>query len=42
MMLGRAGRKTKIPFGPFMLLGAFAAILWGGALADLYLNTFSS
>jgi leader peptidase (prepilin peptidase)/N-methyltransferase len=42
MMLGRAGRKTKIPFGPFMLLGALVAILCGGALADLYLNSFSS
>ncbi len=35
----RAGRKSKIPFGPFMLLGAFVAIMAGGALADLYLHT---
>jgi leader peptidase (prepilin peptidase) / N-methyltransferase len=39
MVARRAGRKSKIPFGPFMLLGAFAAILVGGALADLYLDT---
>lgn len=38
MMSGRAGRKTKIPFGPFMLAGALVSILWGGALGDLYLN----
>jgi leader peptidase (prepilin peptidase)/N-methyltransferase len=38
MMARRAGRKSQIPFGPFMLAGAFAAILWGGALADLYLD----
>jgi leader peptidase (prepilin peptidase)/N-methyltransferase len=35
----RAGRKSQIPFGPFMLAGALVAILWGGALADLYLDT---
>jgi leader peptidase (prepilin peptidase)/N-methyltransferase len=38
MMVGRAGRKTKIPFGPFMLLGAFVAVLCGDTLGDLYLN----
>jgi leader peptidase (prepilin peptidase)/N-methyltransferase len=38
MVARRAGRKSQIPFGPFMLAGAFAAILWGGALADLYLD----
>lgn len=35
----RAGRKSMIPFGPFMLAGALIAILWGGALGDLYLDT---
>jgi leader peptidase (prepilin peptidase)/N-methyltransferase len=39
MAVKRAGRKSAIPFGPFMLLGAFVAILWGGALADLYLDS---
>jgi leader peptidase (prepilin peptidase)/N-methyltransferase len=39
ILVRRAGRKSMIPFGPFMLLGALAAILWGGALADLYLDT---
>ena len=39
MLVRRAGRKSKIPFGPFMLLGAFVAILAGGALADLYLDS---
>lgn len=38
MVVGKAGRKTKIPFGPFMLLGAYVAILCGGSLGDLYLN----
>ena len=39
MVVRRAGRKSQIPFGPFMLAGALAAILWGGALADLYLDS---
>lgn len=38
MAVRRAGRKSQIPFGPFMLAGAFVAILWGDALADLYLD----
>jgi leader peptidase (prepilin peptidase)/N-methyltransferase len=38
MALRRAGRKSQIPFGPYMLAGALAAILAGGALADLYLD----
>jgi leader peptidase (prepilin peptidase)/N-methyltransferase len=39
MAVRRAGRKSTIPFGPFMLAGALVAILWGGALADLYLDS---
>jgi leader peptidase (prepilin peptidase)/N-methyltransferase len=39
MLAGKAGRKSKIPFGPYMLGGAFLAILAGGALADLYLQS---
>jgi leader peptidase (prepilin peptidase)/N-methyltransferase len=39
MAVRRAGRKSQIPFGPFMLAGALIAILWGGALADLYLDS---
>jgi leader peptidase (prepilin peptidase)/N-methyltransferase len=39
MLTRRAGRKSQLPFGPYMLAGAFLAILWGGALADLYLDT---
>jgi leader peptidase (prepilin peptidase) / N-methyltransferase len=39
MALRKAGRKSQIPFGPFMLAGALVAILAGGALADLYLDS---
>jgi len=35
---GRAGRKTAIPFGPFMLLGALVAVLAGEQLAEAYLT----
>jgi leader peptidase (prepilin peptidase)/N-methyltransferase len=39
MALQRAGRKTAIPFGPFMLVGAFIAILCGTAIAHAYVHT---
>lgn len=34
---GRAGRKTAIPYGPFMLVGALLAVFWGDPIADLWL-----
>ena len=36
---GALGQQTQIPFGPYMLAGAFVAIMAGGALADLYLDS---
>ena len=36
MSLGRAGRKSKLPFGPFMLAGALTGLLVGSQLADAY------
>ena len=36
MALGRAGRKSKLPFGPFMLAGALTGLLVGQQLADAY------
>jgi len=41
MLVRRAGRKTKIPFGPFMLAGALLAIVWGQQWWDLYLDTLA-
>ncbi len=38
MVVRRAGRKSKIPFGPFMLLGALLAVFVGDALSGLYLD----
>ncbi|HEX5088229.1 MAG TPA: prepilin peptidase [Nocardioides sp.] len=34
---GRAGRRSAVPFGPFMLLGAWTAVLGAGHLGDYYL-----
>lgn len=39
MAVKRAGRKSKIPFGPFMLAGTLLALLWGPAVVDWYLDT---
>jgi leader peptidase (prepilin peptidase)/N-methyltransferase len=40
MVLGRSrsGRKTAIPFGPFMALGAVIVIWWGQPLIRLWLG----
>ena len=38
ILFKEGGRKTKVPFGPFMLLGALAAILVGSQLVDGYLS----
>jgi len=36
----QAGRKTSVPFGPFLALGAIVAVYAGGPLIDLYTNHF--
>jgi leader peptidase (prepilin peptidase)/N-methyltransferase len=36
MIAGRAGRKSAIPFGPFMALGAVIALLYGDPLIRLW------
>jgi leader peptidase (prepilin peptidase)/N-methyltransferase len=39
LMIGRrAGRTTAIPFGPWMILGAWVGVFAGGFLADLYVG----
>jgi leader peptidase (prepilin peptidase)/N-methyltransferase len=38
MAVRRAGRKSRIPFGPFMLLGAYGGIFFGEAVGDWYLG----
>jgi leader peptidase (prepilin peptidase) / N-methyltransferase len=33
MIATGGGRKTKVPFGPFLAVGALVAVLWGGPVA---------
>jgi prepilin signal peptidase PulO-like enzyme (type II secretory pathway) len=34
------GRKTAVPFGPFLALGAVVALFAGDAMVDWYAGTF--
>lgn len=34
----RAGRRSRIPFGPYLVAGGLAAVLWGRPIADAYLG----
>lgn len=34
------GRKTAIPFGPFLALGGLVAVFAGSSIVDLYVNNF--
>jgi leader peptidase (prepilin peptidase)/N-methyltransferase len=36
----QAGRKTAVPFGPFLALGALVAVFAGQPIVDLYVNHF--
>lgn len=38
LLFGEARRKTKIPFGPYMVVGALVAVLAGSELAHLYVH----
>lgn len=38
LAVGGSGRKTAIPFGPFMILGALAALFWAAPIARAYLH----
>ena len=37
----REGRKTAVPFGPFLALGAVCALFAGDAMVDWYLTNFA-
>ena len=40
---GRAeGRKTAIPFGPFLAFGGLVGLFVGDEIVDWYLDTFAS
>lgn len=40
MAVGGGGRKTQIPFGPFLALGTVLALLVGEPLLNAYLNVY--
>jgi leader peptidase (prepilin peptidase) / N-methyltransferase len=40
-LLSGAGRKTKVPYGPFMAAGAALSVFFGEAIADAYLRLFT-
>jgi leader peptidase (prepilin peptidase) / N-methyltransferase len=37
-LIGGRGRKSAIPFGPFLTAGALVAVFWGQRIADWYLR----
>ena len=39
MVRSRQGRKTKVPFGPFMMLGMFLALFFGQPVIDWYVSS---
>lgn len=39
MVVGKAGRKSALPFGPFMIVAALLALGWGQQVADWYTNS---
>ncbi|MHB8511323.1 MAG: prepilin peptidase [Actinomycetota bacterium] len=36
MLVGKAGRKTQVPFGPFLAAGAVISALWGTSLIRIW------
>ncbi|WP_275263109.1 prepilin peptidase [Kineococcus radiotolerans] len=40
LLTRRGGRKSRIPFGPFMLAGAWLALLFAQPVVDWYLSLF--
>ncbi len=41
VVVTKSGRKTRVPFGPFLFVGTFVALLWGQSILDWYLGTSS-
>lgn len=39
IVVGKAGRKSALPFGPFMIASALLAVVWGQRIADWYTDS---
>lgn len=39
---GKAGRHTKLPFGPLLIAGTIVVVLWGQAVLDAYVGLLGS
>ena len=40
LLMKKVGRKQKVPFGPFLIVGIFIAQIWGADIVDWYSDTF--
>jgi len=40
ILLGKANRKSMIPFGPFIVIGVFITVMWGWDILDWYMRTY--
>lgn len=40
MLFGRAGWKSKIPFGVFLAIGGAVALFWGRRIANAYVSLY--
>lgn len=40
ILLGKANRKSMIPFGPFIVAGVFITIMWGWNILHWYVSTY--
>ena len=40
IILKKGGRKTKIPFGPYLAAGAILSIFLGNEIIEYYVNFF--
>ena len=41
LVVGRKGRKAKFAYGPYLVLGAWVAVVWGQRIAEWYLGSTS-
>lgn len=40
MLMGKITRKTRVPFGPLLILGAIVSVWWGSSVLTWYFATF--